>query len=191
MTRMATLAPVLVVVALCAFAPATVAGQEAEQATQQTEAQLLRLIANQPASIVAHLDLAKLYVEQERLEEAYELLARGLALVSEARQGQADPTGPQEPVRIGGDIKAPKKLKDVRPAYPQEAQDAGVQGIVIIEAIIDRQGAVREAQVIRSVPMLDDAAVDSVLEWEYAPTILGGQPVEVIMTVTVNFTLRR
>jgi len=188
---MATLAPVLVVVALCAFAPATVAGQEAEQATQQTEAQLLRLIANQPASIVAHLDLAKLYVEQGRLEEAYELLARGLALVSEARQGQADPTGPQEPVRIGGDIEAPKKLKDVRPAYPQEAQDAGVQGMVIIEAIIDRQGAVREAQVIRSVPMLDDAAVDSVLEWEYTPTILGGQPVEVIMTVTVNFTLRR
>jgi protein TonB len=93
-------------------------------------------------------------------------------------------------VRVGGDIKEPKKIKDVKPVYPEAAKAAGVQGIVIIETRIATDGTVNEAKVLRSVPELDRAAIDAVMQWKYTPTLLNGQPVEVIMTVTVTFTLQ-
>ena len=73
--------------------------------------------------------------------------------------------------------------------YPQEAQDAKVQGVVVIETVIDEAGAVKEAWVLKSVPMLDEAALEAVRQWRYAPTLLNGVPKPVRMTVTVNFTL--
>ena len=94
------------------------------------------------------------------------------------------------PVRVGGDIKEPKKIKDVKPVYPEEAQKAGIEGIVIIEAIIGTDGNVNEAKVLRPVPLLERAALDAVMQWKYTPTLLNGQPVEVIMTVTVTFSLK-
>jgi len=99
------------------------------------------------------------------------------------------PAPPAAPVRVGGDIKEPKKIKDVKPIYPPIAQSAKIQGIVIIEAIIGKDGSVKEAKVLRPAPMLDQAALDAVRQWRYTPTLLNGQPVEVVMTVTVTFTL--
>ncbi len=93
-------------------------------------------------------------------------------------------------VRIGGAIKSPPKLKDVRPVYPQEARDNRVQGVVIIEARIEGDGRVSAAQVLRSIPMLDAAALDAVKQWEFQPTLLNGVPTPVIMTVTVQFSLQ-
>lgn len=98
--------------------------------------------------------------------------------------------GEQPQVRVGGDIKEPKKIKDVKPVYPEAAKAAGVQGIVIIETRIGTDGAVNEAKVLRSIPELDRAAIDAVMQWKYTPTLLNGQPVEVIMTVTVTFSLQ-
>jgi protein TonB len=100
------------------------------------------------------------------------------------------PPPPAAPVRVGGNIKAPTKTKDVRPIYPAIAQSARVQGVVIIEATIGPDGRVRDAKVLRSIPLLDQAALDAVRQWEYTPTLLNGVPVPVIMTVTVNFTLQ-
>ena len=94
------------------------------------------------------------------------------------------------PVRVGGNIKAPQKVKDVKPTYPAIAQSARVQGIVIIEATIGPSGQVEEAKVLRSIPLLDAAALDAVKQWQFTPTLLNGVPVPVIMTVTVNFTLQ-
>jgi TonB family protein len=94
------------------------------------------------------------------------------------------------PVRVGGDIKAPRKIHDVKPAYPPDALAAGVQGVVILEAVIATDGTVRDARVLRSIPALDDAALGAVRQWAFTPTLLNGVPVEVIMTVTVNFTVR-
>ncbi len=94
------------------------------------------------------------------------------------------------PVRVGSDIKEPIKTKNVAPVYPPEAQRAGVQGAVIIEAVIDTDGTVKQARVLRSVPGLDESAVNAVRQWEYTPTLLNGAPVPVIMTVTVAFTLK-
>jgi protein TonB len=83
---------------------------------------------------------------------------------------------------------APRKLKDVRPEYPAIAKQARVSGIVIAEITIDAEGRVSDARVIRSIPLLDQAALDAVRQWEFTPTLLNGAPVPIIMTVTVNFT---
>ncbi len=100
------------------------------------------------------------------------------------------PPPPQAPVRVGGAIKQPTKLKNVPPVYPPIAQSARVQGVVIIEATIGADGKVKDAKVLRSIPLLDQAALDAVKQWVFTPTLLNNVPVPVIMTVTVNFTLQ-
>jgi TonB family protein len=91
-------------------------------------------------------------------------------------------------VRPGGRIMPPKKIKDVPPVYPALAQSAHVSGAVTIEATIGTDGKVVDAKVVRSIPLLDQAALDAVRQWEYLPTMLNGVPVPVLVTVTVNFT---
>ena len=92
------------------------------------------------------------------------------------------------PLRIGGQIKAPTKIKDVPPVYPAMAQSARVAGVVTIEMTIGPDGKVIDAKVVRSIPLLDQAALDAVRQWEYTPTLLNGVPVPVLVTVTINFT---
>jgi periplasmic protein TonB len=96
---------------------------------------------------------------------------------------------PVEAVRVGGNIKAPKQLKKVDPAYPDIARQARVQGVVILEATISPQGKVTDVKVLRGIPLLDQSAIEAVKQWVYTPTLLNGVPVPVIMTVTVNFKL--
>jgi protein TonB len=93
------------------------------------------------------------------------------------------------PVRVGGNVPAPTKTRHVNPVYPAEARDAGVQGVVICEVTLNRDGRVAGVRVLRSIPALDAAAVEAVSQWEFTPTNLNGEPVPVIMTVTVNFAL--
>ena len=97
---------------------------------------------------------------------------------------------PSEPVRVGGNIKEPKKLKHVPPVYPAIARSARQTGIVILECVISPQGKVQDVRVLRGTPLLDQAAIEAVRQWVYTPTLLNGVPVPVIMTVTVNFTLQ-
>jgi TonB family protein len=107
--------------------------------------------------------------------------------------GRPPAASEQEPsgaYRVGGDIHPPRKVKDVPPVYPAEALNAKVQGVVLLEATVDATGTVSDAKVLRSIPLLDQAALDAVKQWEYEPTLLNGQPVPVVLTVTVNFTLR-
>jgi TonB family protein len=99
-------------------------------------------------------------------------------------------SGGMAPLRVGGNIKAPTKIKDVRAVYPEDAKAAGISGVVILEAVIDPAGRVSAANVLRSIPTLDQAAVDAVRQWEFTPTTLNGVAVPIIMTVTVNFTLQ-
>jgi protein TonB len=96
-----------------------------------------------------------------------------------------------QPVRLHAGIDAPRRVKEVTPIYPALARSAGVQGVVIIEAIIDVNGDVASAKVLRSIPLLDDAALEAVRQWKYTPARLNGEPVPVVVTVTVNFTLGR
>lgn len=103
--------------------------------------------------------------------------------------GLPDAPPPVQAVRVGGQIKEPKKLKNVPPVYPDIAKQARVQGIVILECTISPQGKVTDVKVLRGIPLLDQAAQDAVKQWVYTPTLLNGVPVPVIMTVTVNFRL--
>jgi protein TonB len=93
------------------------------------------------------------------------------------------------PLRVGGDIKEPKKIRDVKPVYPEIAMASGVQGIVILELRLDEEGGVASAKILRSQPLLDQAALDAVGQWKFTPTLLNGAPVEVVMNVSVEFRL--
>ena len=100
------------------------------------------------------------------------------------------PPPPTAPVRLHVGMKAPRKIVDVAPAYPAVARSARVQGVVILEAVLDAKGRVESVRVLRSIPLLDQAAVDAVQQWRFTPALLNNEPVPVVMTVTVNFTLR-
>jgi TonB family protein len=96
-----------------------------------------------------------------------------------------------EPVRIGGNIRPPRKLKDVKPVYPAAMREAGLSGTVPIQAIIDGEGTVSSVRVLSAQvhPDFAIAAVDAVRQWRFTPTLLNGAPVEVVMTVSVRFDL--
>ena len=99
------------------------------------------------------------------------------------------PPAPGAPVRVGGNVRAPQQVYKANPIYPEEAKAARIQGVVILEAIIGADGRVADARILRSIPALDQAALDAVRQWQYTPTMMNGVPVPVIMTVTVQFTL--
>jgi TonB family protein len=95
------------------------------------------------------------------------------------------------PVRVGGNIKAPRKLKDARPVYPAAMREAGLEGVVPMEALIGPDGTVASVRVLSAEvhPAFARAAEDAVRQWVFSPTLLNGVPVEVEMTVSVQFSL--
>jgi len=95
----------------------------------------------------------------------------------------------RKPVRPGGKIQPPRRLTNVAPVYPPIAQAARVGGTVEIEALIGEDGKVRYAKVIAGKALLNEAALTAVRQWVFTPTRLNGEPVAVIMTVTVVFSL--
>ena len=100
--------------------------------------------------------------------------------------GQGD-----KPMRVGGDVSAPVAIKRIDPQYTEVARSARMEGVVIIEAIIDTNGRVTDARVLKSLGMgLDDSALDAVKRWRFTPGKLNGQPVPVIYNLTVNFRLQ-
>lgn len=112
----------------------------------------------------------------------------GILLPEMDRPAAPPPPAPRT-YRPGGDIRRPEKIKDVAPAYPEIARSAGIAGTVILEAEIAETGRVRNVRVLRSIPLLDRAAIDAVRQWIFTPTLLNGEPVPVVMTVTVTFKL--
>jgi TonB family protein len=97
---------------------------------------------------------------------------------------------PSDTLRVGGSVAEPRKVHNVPPAYPDDARAAGIEGTVILDALIDAEGYVADVEVLQSVPMLDRAAVEAVKQWRYLPTLLNGEARPVWMTVTINFTLQ-
>ncbi len=93
------------------------------------------------------------------------------------------------PVTVGGKVRAPQLLREVKPAYPSLARAARIQGTVKIEAILSADGTVRDARVMSGHPLLVAAALDAVRQWLYRPTVLNDVPVEVKLAIDVNFTL--
>jgi TonB family protein len=111
----------------------------------------------------------------------------GLSIEGMPPTVQGGPPSPGAPVRVGGNIKQPLKIADAAPVLPEVARQSGIRGVVILEITIGTDGAIRDAKILRSIPQLDQAALDAVRQWRYEPTLLNGAPVPVIMTATVNF----
>jgi TonB family protein len=105
--------------------------------------------------------------------------------------GQKQAPGVARPVRVGGNVRAPRKEAHVRPVYPPAMREAGLTGVVPLEAIIGRDGTVSAVRVLSAQvhPDFAIAAVDAVRQWRFTPTLLNGAPVEVVMTVSVRFNL--
>ena len=104
--------------------------------------------------------------------------------------GQLGGTGDQ-PLRVGGNVMAPVSVSRVDPQYTEIARRARIEGIVVIEAVIDRDGNVTDARVLKPLPMgLDTAALDAVKRWKFKPGTLNGQPVPVYYNLTVTFRLQ-
>ena len=101
------------------------------------------------------------------------------------------PEPPQEPIRIGGPIPAPAQTRRVEPIYPDIAVRAKLEGMVIIEAIVDTEGRPQSLNVLRSQgPLLDRAALDAVTQWRYEPLLYHGEAVPFVLTVTISFALQ-
>ena len=90
------------------------------------------------------------------------------------------PPPPAPPMRLHSGMTPPVKIADATPVYPVLARNAHVQGVVILETVLDAQGRVDSVHVLRSFPLLDQAAVDAVRQWRFTPALLNGQPVPVV-----------
>ncbi len=103
----------------------------------------------------------------------------------------ATPKGPRRRIRVGGNVQPAKLLQQVQPIYPTGAQQEGVEGTVLLEAVISKEGAPMGLKAVNSVvdQRLVDAAIEAVRYWRYKPTLLNGQPVEVVTTMSVIFQL--
>jgi protein TonB len=99
------------------------------------------------------------------------------------------PPAPRKPIRIGGQLEQPTLVYRVNPVYPGVAISAGIEGMVILEAIVDEEGRVESLKVLRSGGVLDRPALEAVRQWRYSPVLLNGRPEKFILTVVVSFRL--
>jgi protein TonB len=115
----------------------------------------------------------------------------GIDLPGNGLQVEPPPPPPvsREPIRLHAGMQAPRKIVNVPPHYPPHAQAARVEGTVVLDAVIDPTGRVTDVRVTHSVNLLDQAAVEAVRQWRFTPTLLNGEPVSILLTVTVRFTL--
>lgn len=126
-----------------------------------------------------------------------DLLSTNAVSLAPSAPPQAAPELPPPPVfkkpeilRQGGNVQAAMLIAQVKPVYPALARQTRVQGIVVMEATIGKDGSVESLRVLSGHPLLNQAALDAVKEWRYRPTQLNGEPVEVLTTITVTFTMK-
>jgi TonB family protein len=165
------------------FAFELAAHQEAQAAHDAAEQTLLTARQQHPTNLDTFKRLAQFYA---RRVTAMQPPAREQIAADNARTGGLGQDGVLE---IGGAFKPPPRL-DV-PQFPAEAQAAGIEGMVRVALLIDPEGSVADAQVVRSIPLLDEPALKAVREWRFQPTLVNGQAVPVRMTVNVQFTLSK
>jgi protein TonB len=100
--------------------------------------------------------------------------------------------GPSLPIHLTAEMSRPEPLQPIRPLYTEVARRAGLQGTVIVEAVIDEKGRATEIRVLRGLPMgLDRAAVEAIQRCPFKPAMMAGRPVKVYFNLTVNFTIQR
>lgn len=120
-------------------------------------------------------------------------LVRGNGFTSVARPpGEpSKPKPPSSPIRVGGNVQEANIVHRVLPVYPSLAKQARISGVVRLEGVITRDGAIKRLRVVSGHPLLVQSALDAVGQWLYRPTLLNGEPVEVIAPIEVSFLLGR
>lgn len=113
-----------------------------------------------------------------------------IGAIPDATPPPPPPPKKKEPIRVGGNVQSSKLIQRVEPKYPELAKRARIQGIVLLQVTVGEAGNVTDIKVIRGHPLLNEGALAAVRQWKYSPTLLNGEPVPVIATVTVNFILR-
>lgn len=123
-------------------------------------------------------------LEVGSVSEAVDVVGRG---------PRSAPPGSPKRIRVGGNVQATKIVSTTKPVYPARAEAAGIEGTVLLRAVISTQGNLLGVAVVNASvdPDLAQAAMDAVKQWQYQPTLLNGVPVEVVTTITVNFRLEQ
>lgn len=112
-------------------------------------------------------------------------------VVFDIPEGPPPSPEPEGPIQVGGDVEAPVKTYYPQPQYTEIARKARLQGVVIVQAIIDKQGNVTNVKLLKGLGMgLDQAAIDAIKKWQFEPATLHGKPVSVYYNLTVNFRLQ-
>jgi protein TonB len=121
-----------------------------------------------------------------RVHEEINVVAPG-----QPRQTAAQ-TRPTQRIKVGGNVQATMLIKQVKPIYPSSAQAQGVEGAVLLNAVIGKDGSLLSLAVVNKLadPDLAAAALAAAQQWRFRPTLLNGEPVEVATTITINFKLR-
>lgn len=179
-----------------------------DQNIEQGKQHLLRALELDPNydEAMAYLNLLlRLRGEMSETPEEYKALTAqadewvNKALQTKQRTGATSPHGilpavPPPPagvkqIRVGGNVQASKLVLKPSPVYPEAAREARIQGVVRYNVVIDREGRVRNLTLVSGHPLLVPAATEALKQWQYQPTLLNGEPVEVVTQVDVNFTL--
>lgn len=98
------------------------------------------------------------------------------------------PVTPQR-IRVGGNVQAAKLVRQPKPVYPPLAKQARISGVVRLNAVIGKDGTIQNLSLVSGHPLLTPSAMEAVKQWVYQPTLLNGEPVEVVTQIDVNFTL--
>ena len=172
-----------------AIAAAVAAAVEAAAASRSAESAGNAVEQEQPAEPASE-QIAELVARAATLQEQLQAVLDEMQVLLGDSDRSAGGSNSNEPFRIGDGIRPPAKIVNADPVYPPEAREARVQGVVILEVTLSRTGEVSDVEVLRSVPLLDEAAVAAVRQWRYEPTLVDGEPVSILMTVTMSFQLR-
>jgi TonB family protein len=151
---------------------------------EAAEDTLLAARHRKPQEIEPYRMLARFYARRATALHREAETAKPLPQVASGA-GQPDDEGIYT---IGGTVTPPHRLGN--PRYPEQALAAQISGVVAVEVVLNESGTITDARVVRSIPLLDEAALQAVREWRYEPTIVDGKAVPVRMTLTVNFTVR-
>ncbi len=132
---------------------------------------------------------AALRLEVGAITERVRVTAQGTPKPKAAEQSAS---GPPVRMRIGGNVQAAKLVKQARPVYPPDLRDQGTEGVVLLEAIVSKEGEPISLRVLNANvnPLFGAAATDAVKQWRYTPTLLNGEPVEVVTRIDIEFKLQ-
>jgi TonB family protein len=118
------------------------------------------------------------------------LITQMVTVTGKSHRTPAAPPPPPRRIRVGGDVQAAKCISAPKPEYPPDLEEKGIEGTVLLDAVIGMDGTVLDIRVINAPnPGLEKAALNAVKQWRYTPTLLNGEPVEVVTTIDVNFRL--